>query len=1204
MLRRIYRMMRAVFQPLMLSALMCFVLAGAIHWFGPRVGYSRIYPFRDPDIRSFTVALFLLAGCLLLGFILIRWMIRFWRERRARANRSADQISPEELEANAMKQVFESVASVISRRWVGKGRGKYRLPWYIVTGPTNSGKSSLVDHSDLRFPIDHEIAAEIAELEPSLASTAVHWRVAGNEAILLEMNGTYFGEERQGNSVRKAVWDQLLKSLHKFRPRRPVNGVILTLDFVKFAAMSYGEREEMAATVRREINEIVERLGTRITIHLVFTKVDLAGGFPDYFEALSGAERELLFGFHFLFEGKHAGVWTDQFEKSYRDFVKRFHLHVQKRLFALKNTNSRQEAFSLYRTFLGLEAPFISFLHDALAPDKFTTAPLVRGIYFASCRQENVPRNVFLEAVGERYGMEPPLYGSSQAASYPFFTNSILQKAVFPEAGLAGNNTRVEHRYKRNMAIAAAAGVLVLAGGAFYWTDRYRDNLQLANLVMDYAQGYTERSSLVASDPTGAVFLDPLNDIRSATFAYGDYRNINPVKAQLTLYRGHEIGPIVDQAYQALLHDEFAPELVEGLARRLREVCPKGSDAELDLLRVYRMMGDLGGRDDRVIDSYYSNLWQVAFTEDAVTQDRLGNHLDHMLKRSPEAYRIDGALAAQSQANLGGLAPFQRVYSSLRALAQRQLPEPLEFRSSTGTAFDIVYEGGELDNDKELGTNQNADSNDPCGFVDSIVFEQKPFEIPRFFTKKEFFDFFVPQNERVARTAADDLWVLGQLDQTNYSNEDYAAIQTALREAYVDDYIAVWRRGLNTMRVRKFDNIRDAITIMFQLSGNNNPIRRIAQFTRDQTAIYETMAVLLEENAPAATELPFDSNREAGLRINAAFSPIHRMLEDSPEGSATNIDEIEQALVALYDYMKTIQDAAEPNARALELAIQRASLKGDDPIFVLQRIAERAPAPFDRHLKTIARQSWRIIIEAATLELNRRWHDEIYSEYQRLIAGRYPFDRTSLVDLPLEDFETFFLPGGILDSFYHKELLTFVDEATGEPRVIDGETLAVDPDFAPLLESAVEITRNLFDADGVPSVKFQVSTVSMSPNLSRATLNFEGQLVASSHGPSRPVTIVWPNIIDGPVASRIDISPLRSSLAKIARQWDGPWSWLRLYDAAYKSNLSNNSVDISFSNANGQSVTFRVRSESSVNLFFDSPLSDFYLPEYLRRGGS
>jgi len=484
------------------------------------------------------------------------------------------------------------------------------------------------------------------------------------------------------------------------------------------------------------------------------------------------------------------------------------------------------------------------------------------------------------------------------------------------------------------------------------------------------------------------------------------------------------------------------------------------------------------------------------------------------------------------------------------------------------------------------------------------VLERGPFEIPRLFTATQFKDFFIPQNKQVAQVAARDLWVLGQLDSTDYSEADYTRIREKVRELYVDEYMRVWRQTLNTMQVRDFENIREATEVLRALSGSENPIRRTAQLVTEHTTIYEPEAVPLEGTEAAANDLPLDPNKRAASEIYDAFGEIRRMLEDKPEGGQPTIVQIETALTALYDYMKVIRDAPSPDGKALEVAIKRAELTGEDPIYVLQRIAERAPAPFDQHLRHVADEAWRIVMIGATEELNRKWHEEIYGDYQRLIAGKYPFNRASELDLPVQDFEEFFKPGGILESFYNKELLIFVNETNGEPRTIDGRSLALDADFAGNLRKAIDITKSFFDASGELGVEFKVQTVGMSANLSRAVLNFEGQLVINSHGPAKTISIVWPNLIDQPASSRVDIAPLFGNGKARSIQYNGPWSWLRLYDAASKGNFQNNSVDISFATRNGQTSTFRIRPEARVNPFFNSPLSEFRLPSHLRNEGS
>ena len=1203
MLKKIYSVLKKIFTPLPLIIIMSFVLALLIYFLGSRIGASGIYPFRDEALRFWTAIFFAGLGSLLLLFVLIRALFTWLGGRGKREKREP---TIEEQEAAAMNKVFDRAVAVIRKRWSGGGRRIYGLPWYLVLGKQEAGKTSIIENGDLRFPIDHEIKAEVDSIGSFAACRFINWRVSGNEAVLLDMAGEVFLPHEERSSVDKVLWGRFLRNLQRVRPRRPINGVILTIDLPEFAGYSQFERERYSALVRRTIDDLVEQLGTRLTIHVMFTKMDQIAGFADYFENLSASEREMLFGFHFLYEGKHTLGWLEQFEKQYTAFLERMNKHIKKRVLGLKNARSRREAFAFYRGFLGLEAPLIAFLNSALTPDKFSTPPLVRGIYFASNTQENPPRNVFLEAISHRYQLPEPLYGASQNAKFPYFITPFFKRAVFPEAGLAGNNLKVERRYRRRLLFAFLIGAAACLLGGFYWNYSYENNLHQAQIVLDKTLAFSQLNRNAQMDHTGYTLLEPLNTIRGATFEFGNYRRVSPVVGQLTLYQGGKIGPIADKTYKAVLSQELASFLTKGVEETLRRTCPKGTDRELELLRVYRMLGDSEGRDDRVIQKYFKDLWQRNFEAQAEVQNQLTGHLDYMLTTVPESYELDENLVITAQNNLGRLTPYRRVYASLRSDAERQLPNALEFSTSVGATFGLVYRANNLNNAQgqrvagEIVHKEREEDNDMCGHLSEKTFERAPFEVPRFFTNEEYKDFFIPQNQKIAQVAAKDLWVLGKLETTNYSQADYDRIQSKVREIYTDEYIRVWRQSLNTMEVKPFEDIRDATEILRALSGTENPIRRVAQLVSENTLIYEPDGEILKGDEAADSKLPIDPDREAGLLIYDSFGDIRRMLEDKPEGGQASIYQIEEALIAVYDYLKIIRDAPSPNAKALEVAIKRAELVGEDPIYVLQRIAERVPSPFDQHLSFIASETWRIVMLGATQELNRQWHDDIYGDYQRLIAGKYPFNRESDIDLPVEDFKEFFQPGGILETFYKNELLIFVDEKTGEPRVIDGQSLEVDKSFAGSLRKAIDITRSFFNADGELMLSFKVERDSMSANLSRAVLNFEGQVVVNNHGPSRPVTIVWPNLIDLPSTSRVDMSPLHGTGRSYGKQFYGSWSWLRLYDSAQKTNFQNNAVNISFTNNNNQSATFTVIPDAKVNPFFNSPLSAFELPSRLR----
>lgn len=1196
---RVINTIKRLLHPTALVILSLIVLGFVVLLYGERVGYRGIRPFEAASVRELTVGtLWLIAGLWII-FLACRWIWRFFAARRTV---TAHEPTEAELEADAMDKVFDAAVTTIRSRWSGTGRSVYGLPWFVVMGETGAGKTSLIDNGDMRFPIDHEIRAKVEAIGDFEATRFLNWRISGNEAVLIDLAGENVVPHEERTEVQHVLWRRFFRNLVKYRPRRPINGVIIAVDLLKFSQMSLTERESYAQTLRETIGDLVEETGTQLTVYFALTKLDLIAGFNDFFENLSTDMRERLFGFHFLHEGQHVESWDQQFEKQYSEFLKELERRLPTMLHSLKTPGMRRAAYAFHRLFNGLDAPIKEFLKAAVGGDKFSTPPLVRGVYFTSVRQENAPQNVFLEAVSQRYHISEPLYSAFRGNSRPYFVTKLFNQAIFPEAGLAGSNYRVEKRQRCRSFLALVMGLLVILGGYLFWNNRYDANLERVIAVEDKVKEFITQANSIDGGKIDENYLQPLDTIRDATLLFEDYRRINPILAGLTLYQGDKIGPIVDEAYLGVLNNDFMARLVNSVGEDLKVVCPKGSDDELNILRVYRMLGSLEGRQNEVISQYFANRWQKQFLANLEMQDGLSKHLQYALETEPRAYKLNEKLVDQSQEYLAAVTPYRRVFSSMLADANREYPTPIDFANTAGASFAIVYEADDSRNNAadesptSQANEQVANKKAACALqvndahlVQSL---QTSFTIPQFYSKKLFFNYFAPRNVEIATIAADDLWVMGAIKGNNYSEADFKAIQDNTRQIYVDEYIASWRRALNGLNVRHFETLRDATEELRAASGTESPLRRIAQLVAENSTIYK-------EDLPAA-DLPAEGtveaeNRRAGLRINAAFAGIRKMLEANEDGSPTQMDEILAALNALYSYVNQVAEAADPQAKALALALERSKLQGEDPIYVLRRIAEQAPAPFDDHLEALANEAWRSIMFEATSALNKKWQGEVYGEYQRLLAGKYPFDRNSTEDVPLEDFISFFGPDGTLQKFYREELLAFVEERTGEPIPVDGQTLTINKEFAVELKKSIAISQAFFDSEGNLNVSFKVEPKRMSSGLSRSILNFEGQIISYGRGPAQSSTVVWPNVVDGPIASRIDMSPASRNGTIAILERNGPWSWLRLYDAATKSNFSNNSVDVTYSSRAG-SVTYQYRTESKVNPFFNSPLNEFSLP--------
>ncbi len=84
----------------------------------------------------------------------------------------------------------------------------------------------------------------------------------------------------------------------------------------------------------------------------------------------------------------------------------------------------------------------------------------------------------------------------------------------------------------------------------------------------------------------------------------------------------------------------------------------------------------------------------------------------------------------------------------------------------------------------------------------------------------------------------------------------------------------------------------------------------------------------------------------------------------------------------------------------------------------------------------IADESWNVILLEAIKEIDRKWNKDVYPEFNRNLAHKYPFNPTAKTDVSLEEFEDFFGKNGVIDRFYQNELKPFLEESSFKSVVV------------------------------------------------------------------------------------------------------------------------------------------------------------------------
>lgn len=1175
---RIARMLKpslAAAMPILLFCLFIIVNA-AIWWAGPWLEIKGNAPLDSVLERGVVSSLFSLAVLAIWGLWQWRKLQGFKAEQKYEERLRQDPIKAyEDRQEVELNQVMVSMKDSLPQRDY-----LYALPWYLVLGLENAGKTSLINRCGQNYVFSSVMRASGQKSENPYS---FDWWI-GDESVMIDPDGELLtqGNHAQNNDgeMERRLWLHFVNWLERTRNRRPLNGIVLTLDVSRLATATATERKAYANLLRARLRELMETLSTRLPVYITLTKLDLLQGFEPFFKHYSRSQREEVLGFTFSLDSvDDLDHWLEEFSAEYSDFITRINDTLPHAVSGPMTLEDRNAIYSFTRQISGLKEILIKFMTEALVSDQFSTSALVRGVYFTSVYQQGVPTNAFDDAASRRYGLDHAINKAQQAKnSTVYFTQKLFNNVIYPEAGLASDNVRVTKHNRRliGLTMIACSIVTVLLVGT--WHRYYLNNIHHSDAVLSKVNEYKDQLAANIYSTSQQEMLDPLNKIREATLEFGFFRDKPQYISDFGLYQGHTIGPMVEETYLNLLANRFLPLLMSDLVVQLNQATT--DEEKLAVLRVYRMMVDKSGRYQNYVLDYFTKYWQQEFDGQRDIQTALQGHLEYaMLHTDLTAKRIAGhqdaervmkpydLLIARVQKELSAIPNDQRVYRNLKLDSQMALGPSINLRNLVGPVFGVVFE--------EQAINS------------SVIY------IPQMLTKKGFEDYFMPQSDSISELALIDNWVLGLSQTAQFSEADKVALREKVRNLYVADYTSTWRSALNEINLKYFNDINDAATVLENLTGNIEPIQRLLRVLESNTHMYTKVA----EDEAAQQALLKNSKYRVASQIDAPFNELNSML--TPVGDKpAYINEVIIAVEGLHRYVKSIQESSDVGMAALDATKARVRLVNSDPIYTVKRIASGLPAPLNTMLEKLADESWYVVKQEAIRHLEVRWHNDVYQTYQRKLAGRYPFNPASKKDSSFVDFEAFFAPDGTLDNFYNSQLKMFVEEnAVFSDDGSNGKSI-VRKEVLDQLEQAKRIQQAFFNRKGVLDVSFSVEPLLLTSNKRRSVLNVDGQYLAYNHGPRDSVEFIWPNTFRDSAISKVTLVPSKNNMSPRSINLRGPWAFFRLLEQGDVVGASATSVDFQFA-VDGGKMIYRVNSEADINPFTDRLFKSFKLSKTL-----
>ena len=1141
------RILNVLLHKLTLSLFGFLLLASLIWWVGPLIGWGGKRPLDGSGVRLLTISILAL---IFVAVALLGW----WRRRRANAQLVAGMgggAGSSEREAQALNQRFSEALKVLddSARQSGKGswwqRGQhlYELPWYMFIGAPGSGKTTALMNAGLTFPLAAKMGQ--ASVRGVGGTRNCEWWFT-DEAVLIDTAGRYTLQQSD-ESVDAAAWQTFLALLRKSRPRRPLNGVLLTINVQDLLQQTPADRKEHAHKLRARLQELHASLGVRPPVYVMLTKCDLIAGFNETFESFGREDREQVWGFSFPYDENPSDTPLQNFPSEFAALGKRLRDKLIERMEAESDTLKRAAIFAFPQQFEGLKGLLGGFLEQVFeGGGGLEERALLRGVYFTSGTQEGTPIDRVLGTLGRTFGVDGRTVGVAASRGKAFFLTRLLKEVVFAEQGLVGVNRQAETSRRRWRGIALAVMALASVGLGVGWGLSYLRNQ--AYLAEVDARIPDVQAAVAALPPaTGAELTQlpqVLDKVTAVPIPAAFALEAPPLLNTLGLYQGPYAAAGTEIGYRKLLDHALMPRVTRRLEERLRAANRDNLELAYEALKGYLMLYTPERFDAESLKAWVTLDWDanLASTLSAEQRAALAGHLDAaFVHGAPQALTpIDKTLVANVREMLVAYPLEYRIFSRLK-------------RTRVGS---------------EIPDFSAAAAAGPNGVRVFARTSGQPLTkgVPGLFTRDGYFKAFKSAQTSVAKQLAEEeRWVLGVAAPTSTAKDQAAALLTAgapseldlkVRRLFLQEYIKVWDQFIADVRLVKMDGLERSLAVAGLLAAPDSPLASYMRAVARETQLAPTALAAAAQGKGAAAlksgiakvdagldqakrnlaalsgkpDAPSSSDAGAPLEqmVDDHFASLHRMVSGTP----APLDEVMKLFNEVFVQLTAI-DAAQksktaPPAGGGGAAAKAAAGLQPEPIKSMLTVLADAGASQGR---TAERQG-------LTAELK-----PLSEQCARTIAGRYPFALGAKSDVLPDDFGQMFGAGGQLDDFFQRRLAALVDVGVTPWAYRPLSDGSKPPGGAALadFQRAAKIREAFFRSGGkAPGFKVDLRVLEMGDGLKELTIDVDGAPMKFAAGSTVAQTLTWPS---ARIASQIKLSGNPGGQSQL---FEGPWALFRL----------------------------------------------------------
>lgn len=1107
-------------------------------------------------------------GLLLAGYLFYLWFVRFRRLAAAGNHRDSSSSGESEVALAEAELLLRHILRRVRQRpdkqslwqrWFGITSPAESVPWYLLLGASQSGKTAAICQSGHHFsPDDPSSPVARADHQQDFS-----YRMA-NDAVYIEAAGRFINDPHSSST-----WRPLVQLLKKYRPSQTVQGVMVVVSALDLLVRDREQINDFATVFRTRLRELRQITGVDFPVYVVITHLDHLQGFTEYFRHLSDAERQKIWGVTFPVDSE-VTLLVDYVHQQLSELVQRIDRDLLRRLQNEYDLQNRRKMHGFPEDLQRLCLRLGSFIRTVFFYSRYEgseQAPAFRGVYLTSSTQPggkgwDSPDTLIqswrnctgLSDTTELPQGHPPEGPVSAATSLPGqsgFLQQLFCELTLNDRHLA-RDTRITlsglwmKRWPLQLLLILAASVSLSAIAISYVnnSEYLQQMTRKVEVTGEQQQALTEDSSPARLDNLLSSLQhlpqSALVDIADAGWGW-----------RYGYFTGNTVSSAAAMVYQSALRQLLLPvaeqRVTTALELAVRQRDPQLIYARLRLyLMVYRL---IPAEATDLADEISKVLVPAGITPVPVQSPVFYDHLYALFSHPDASYPVtppDKSLLQQAQQLLEQQSQTARLYQRVKQRLSEKIPPAPGITAMTDSQDGPWFE-----------LNRSAEVKTINGLFTYRGYQH---------VQKEMWLMLKPLVDE------DQLIMSAGLSQaTNVFSGGLITLYRELFIRYLDEYAGQWQQFMDNLRVVMPLNSGKTP----DLAGQQRDLYRLSRLGAADSPLVKLLQRLVAETTllrsalPAADELVASGRVPAALKaagkqwlaeeqtliwqhMDRHFSQLRQFVNGTSQGGAgkgsvdgsTALSLLTGQLHQLNILLRLSQDPLVADTPR-SWAEQAAALRAD---------AHNWPVPVNN-----------ILLPLLDKIAGRIRHSSVGDNYtairqgpaefcRRTLAGNYPFSHGRR-EVSIADFVRFFAPGGIADNYFQQYLADKVNTSTVPWTFKHAESGDKRNQILQLFYRAGEIRRIFFapHSGNQLSLPVTISVPYMSPSLTRLKLGIGETQLIYSHGPLRPLSVHWPGSTAEAPVSLLLTEEMSGDV--MAEHWSGPWSLFRWIDSAQQRHV-------------------------------------------------